>query len=311
MKRKTLLRLVAIVALLAVIALYMDPSKTLLGWVRGETFFENLPTSYWVGALTSKDPSAQADAIRKLTDAKTASVPVLVELVESNPGADATSIGARTEAINLLGKVGASDQKAIDALIRSLKDTDANLRVVAAKGLRTAQVELPDSAIPTLLEMLSGKEKVTPIYVLSKFGKRAESAIPELRKLLKDEDAEVRWNASRTLGKIGAASKVALPDLYPHFEDKDDKVREHAAETIGDIGPEAAEGIPYLEKALTDPYVRVRRDAIRSLGQLGAVAKGSLPKMLPLLDDKEELVREAARKAIRILDPSINVEGKK
>lgn len=311
MKRKTLLLLVALVVLLAAIGLYLDPSRRLLGLVRGETFFQDRPSSYWAAALTSRDPATQSEAIQKLTDAKTVGIPLLVELVESNPGADATSIGARTEALNLLGKVGESDQKAVDALIRSLQDADPNLRVVAAKGLGTAKVELPDSAIPILIEMLTGKEKVTPIRVLSKYGKRAEAAIPELRELLQDEDAEVRWNASRTLGKIGPASKVALPDLYPHFGDQNDQVREHAAETIGDIGPEAAAGIPYLEKALTDPYAKVRRDAVRSLGQLGAVAKGSLPKMLPLLDDKEELVREAARKAIRILDPNISVEGKK
>lgn len=311
MKRKSFLLLLLLLAVVAVSALYLDPSKTLLGWVRGETFFANRPSSYWEGVLTSKDPSTQAEGIRKFTEAKAEGVPVLIELVKLNPGSDATSIMVRTESLNLLGKVGASTQAAIDALARSLTDSDANLRVVAAKGLKTAQLDLPDTAVPALMEMLSGTEKVTPIYVLSKFGNRAEAAIPELRKLLSDSDAEVRWNASRTLGKIGPASKVALPDLYPHFDDKDDKVREHAAETIGDIGPEAAEGIPYLEKALTDPYTKVRRDAIRSLGKLGAVAKGSLPKMLPLLNDKEEIVREAARKAIHILDPQIDVEGKK
>jgi HEAT repeat protein len=309
MSRKNLLLLVALTALVGLILLYLDPTQRLMGWVRGETFFADRPSSYWAKALTSRDPATQAEANQTLANAKSDAFPVLCEMIRNFPGKSPNGVAVRTEATSILTRTPNDDQSVTELYVELLTDPDSNLRVVAAKGLAAQQGELPENAISKLIDLLQGNEKVPPIFALSKYGSRGAPAIEPLRKLLVHADPNVRWNASRTLGKIGPAAKVALPDLLPHFQDSEDKVREHAAETIGDIGPEAASAIPQLEKSLTDPYFKVRRDASRSLGQLAPVSKASIPKLIPLLNDENEQVREAARKAIKILDPTANVEG--
>ena len=110
-----------------------------------------------------------------------------------------------------------------------------------------------------------------------------------------------RWEAIRTLGKIGRDSKPAVPMLIDALKDDDELVREHAAEALGDIG--SPEAIPHLTRALEDEAGRVRRDAVSSLGRFGPAAKAALPKAEKLLQDSEPLVREAARAALRRIDP--------
>jgi HEAT repeat protein len=117
----------------------------------------------------------------------------------------------------------------------------------------------------------------------------------------KSASALTRWEAIRTLGKIGPDAKPAMPVLIASLNDEEEKVREHAAESLGEIGDATA--VPHLIRMLGDSAARVRRDAVRSLGQFGPAAKSSLPAIEKLLTDKEELVREAAKTALRRIDP--------
>jgi len=58
------------------------------------------------------------------------------------------------------------------------------------------------------------------------------SAIPGLRKALKDNAPDVRMEAAMALGKIGANAREALPDLVAVLGDPMYKVREAAANAM-------------------------------------------------------------------------------
>jgi hypothetical protein len=81
-------RLVAAIAAILIIAfgIALALPRThfaLLGWYRGEAYFDGQPTSYWAGAL-KKDPFVgdRGDVSKKLCEGGPAAVPVLCELLD-------------------------------------------------------------------------------------------------------------------------------------------------------------------------------------------------------------------------------------
>ena len=119
------------------------------------------------------------------------SVPLLIyvlnALKDKNPYVRAT-------AAKVLGEIG--DKTAVPALIKALKDENADVCTAAAKALE-------------------------------KIGK---TAVPALIKALKDENPDVRTAAAEALGKIG--DKRAVPHLIKALKDKYFYVRTAAAKAI-------------------------------------------------------------------------------
>jgi HEAT repeat protein len=291
-------RLFLLVPLLLIItaAAWLEPTRTVRGWAAGEPFFRGRSARYWEAALTSSDPKEQDRAERALENAKAESVPVLIHLLGSS------SEGIRLDAASLLGALGPAAAPAVPALIARLNDDDPHVRAVSAQSLSAISPN-DSTVVVALIARLSGPDRDNVIRPLSAAGAEAREAVPELTKIAADASLrpKTRWEAIRTLQKIGRDAKPAVPTLIKSLEDEDDLVREHAAESLGEIGDPAA--APHLTRVLSDRVALVRRDAVRSLGQLGLSAKDALPAVKKLLDDKEELVRDAARTALRRIDP--------
>ncbi|MFO0841897.1 MAG: HEAT repeat domain-containing protein [Gemmataceae bacterium] len=305
MKKNTFwsLALVAVLAA-AVTAVWLDPTQAIRGYLQGDAFFAGRPVRYWRQALKSQDPAVQQEASRSLEQGGGAAMPVLVALLADSSADSWESAESRWRAADLLGKLGPEAADATPALLRALADDDLHVRTVAAASLGlVARKESAAEVVPGLNALVEagGPASAAASRSLSKFGPRAETAVPPLVKALKAQDSEARWNAARTLGKIGPAAQRAVPALIEAMKDGDAKVREHAAEAVGDIGPAAKDAIPALTKALADENARVRRDAVRSLGQIGPAAKSALPAVEGLLKDADANVREAATRTQRIL----------
>src|SRR5581483_6173155 len=248
---KRWLVLVGIVVTGSVVGVWLDPTCVVLGFLRGETFFEGRPTTYWHRALRSLDPKVQAVALRDLQDGGAAAVPVLIELVQLPSGTDWADVEVRCQAADLLGRLGAEARAAVPALMDALAGPDAHVRAVVAAALTTIG-GLPAESIPRWIDLLESDARLHATRALSQFGAQAKSAVIPLQNLLKDKDPDVRWNAARTLGKIGPEAKDAVPALIATLQDGEAKVREHAAESLGQIGPEAKDAVPALIQVLGD-----------------------------------------------------------
>ena len=164
--------------------------------------------------------------------------------------------------------------------------------------------DLPADALPKLI---ARSPPLEAIRAIAQYGSAAESAIPKLVELMKNDDPAVRFQAVRALSKIGAAAIPQVPAFIQMMaSDVSDKVREIAAEAIGALGPAAAakypEAIPALAKALKDQAWNVRRDAVRSLGQLGPAAKPVLAEVKALEKDDNDRVKKAAAVAVRQIE---------
>jgi HEAT repeat protein len=113
-----------------------------------------------------------------------------------------------------------------------------------------------DDALPSLRKALGDSDeqvRVNATHAISKLGRKAESALPDLIKLLRDPAAGT--NAVFALGRIG---KQAVPHLIRTIQDPDPSVRKRSAFALEQIGPDAEAAIPALERALLDTDADVR-----------------------------------------------------
>lgn len=300
--KKIVLFVVALVILLGIGAVVLDPTRVLQGYIQGERFFQGRPTSYWKRALADHNPTAQEETLKAFKGGGEAAAPVLAELLKENRKSDWAGAEARWRAAELLGEIGPDARAAVPALATALLESDPHVRKVAADALGAIHQE-PQVAVPALAEMLKTGECLDAVKALAKFGPEAHAALPALLDLLKDKDGTVRWQAVYALGKIGPEAKEAVPALLTALRtDEDPLVREHSAESLGQIGAEAKTVVPALIQALKDPDQRIRRDAARSLGQFGPNALSAIPALTELLKgEKVARVRDAADKALKIL----------
>jgi HEAT repeat protein len=141
----------------------------------------------------------------------------------------------------------------IDALVKQLKDKDADTRRAAAKELGEA-------------------------------GKDAQSATDALVKSLKDNDLFVRRFAAQALGDIEADPKVAAPALAAMLKDPKEK-KEAQQAAAGSLGKMGSSGVTPLVTAIKDDSTDndVRRKAIESAGKIGPDAKAAIPVLVAQL----------------------------
>lgn len=291
----------------AAVAVWLDPTYTVSRFLYSGPTCRGRPLAYWQQALASADPALRAETLRQLKEEGPAAVPVLLAILKEGQG-DWTATEVRCLAADLLGQTGGSSAEAIAALTAALQDPEPHVRIVAAGALGLIGPPARE-AIPALTAMLQTPQAAAAIRPLSCFGSAAQPAVPHLIPLLQHADADVRWNAARTLGKIRAVE--ALGPLLAALQDEHPAVREHAAEALGDLGPPAKDAIPALITALADEHPRVRRDAARSLGQLGPAARSALGALKELAQDPDPEVRAAAARSVRILetDPAADPGG--
>ena len=108
------------------------------------------------------------------------------------------------------------------ALYRSSADIEPFLTVL------TRQLTEPD---PLLVRASLG--------ALARLRSRAAPAVPELRALLKHQDADLRWGALETLAATGPSAHEAVSDIEPFLQDQSAQLRLAAADALRQISPPA------------------------------------------------------------------------
>ena len=128
----------------------------------------------------------------------------------------------RRLAAHALAEIGPAAPEAVPALIEAVRDLESFVRVWAAAALARVQPENPD-AIPALVAGThDGMSFVRSLaaWHLGRLGSRhprIESVVPELRKLLNDNDASVRAEALVALENLAGkgAPPAELKSLAP------------------------------------------------------------------------------------------------
>src|SRR5262249_19284187 len=128
-----------------------------------------------------------------------------------------------------------------------------------------------------------GGVRVAAAEALAAIDPRAPDSLATLRKLLRDDSAEVRAQAATALGGVfGAEARPAAPDLLKALWDEAAQVRSCAAESLGRVGPGAENAAPALAALLTgegEPD-HVYSAAAEALGRLGPAARAAAPTLV-------------------------------
>jgi len=203
--------------------------------------------------------------------------------------------------------------------------------------------EIGPEALPAILNIIADERKtvdfrrmalyslrlmLTPYSVTAHLDKGSQKkAAVVLKKVLKDENEDLRSDAVRLLETIGVNAREAVPDLIESLKDPslhfrisaakaiyaidhsnlsglpvlidlldDDSIRESATEVIqliAQFGDKAAPAVPKLIRGLNDSNSDIRLAAVKALGKIGSAAKGAIPYLEQAVKNHEELRMDA------------------
>jgi HEAT repeat protein len=215
-----------------------------------------------------EDPAQRMDIVDALASLGARVVPSCIESLEQKSP-------LRDSAIQLLIKLGPTAAPAVDALRKTLKDPQTELRREA-------------------------------MFALGAIGASASAAVDEIAAQLADKDAEVRHAACYALGKIGPAAAAALPKLQAATEGDDAFMQIAAVWAAMKIAPQDEElkrrAVPLLVKGLTDEREHIRIECAYSLGELGRTAQPAVAALQQAQqqDDSQD-VRTAIAEALELI----------
>jgi HEAT repeat protein len=244
----------------------------------------------------------------------------------------------RSLAVDALAEIGADARTAVPSISQRLTDEAIGTRIAAAYAL--ARIDPPnDAAVEVLIEGL-GYVDVAFREALrrhagadwQKRGNVMEIQTRDGQRILNHEDG-VRNSAALALGRVGPSASRAIPALTTALGDEHSGVQHDAIDALGRMGPAARSAVPALIDALAsgnssgaalalgrigfDPTdlplllralknpdnSRLRAAAARVLGEIQMKDENVVTSLRMLLEDEDPAVREAARTALRTLDP--------
>lgn len=205
-----------------------------------------------IAALGDSDARVRftaAMALARLRDAR--AVDALVALLSAKPTGGGIfrddAVFGRWAAVNALGAI--SDPRGLDALVRSLKDPNAGVRVAAARALAALQEPRSVDALVSAQQSERGKLLGPMTRALGALG--GPAVIEPLVSALSDKAPQVRWEAAQVLGHLKDAR--AIQPLARALSDEAGSVRLEAARALEGYGDAVADST--LRSASQDLWV--------------------------------------------------------
>lgn len=227
---------------------------------------------------------------KKGKDAELA-VPALVRALKDQDA------DVRSAVLYALGQLGPIAKNSADDVVLATKDKETKVRLVAVQTL--GELKIINDKVLTALMNATTEDEVGPyaINAIGTLGPDAADAVPALARAF--AKPALRQHAAWALGKIG---KKAMGVLGPAMKDQNVDVRIDAVLGMALVGEP---GLIYLEKALeSDPEVNVRLNAANGIGKWGAVAKDSVPCLITALQkDKDDDVKVRVAQALGRIGP--------
>ena len=245
------------------------------------------------------DPAAQprevvGSTIIALRDLSLMAAGARLGALAADPDVDGT---LRMEALTTIAAMKAIDQLPI---VQDLITDD--WPALRAAAIRAAAAIDPDTFTLILSGLEIDRHWVGRAALAEALGAQpAETALPRLMTLLKDEDKRVVPHVLRSLVRQKAPEAESI--LYTHLKEADDVIRETAAELIGQTKP--AGGLAALREAYAagqpDAAYSARAAIVSAMAAYGADGADGVRAALA---DKDWAVRVRAAELLTKLDPS-------
>lgn len=184
-------------------------------------------------------------------------------------------------------------KEAVPLLLEALDDRTGEVRAAAARSLGRLR---DPSAIEPLMVCLVAR-RVPRGMAGTALLDLGPTAIPELRRIARHDDPQVRATAITVLGLVGDSGESDV--LLHAITDPSADVRAEAARALGRIG--AADAEPALMTALEDRVPFVRAEAATSLGAIDA--RSAVAQLVEVARSDRFRPARAAAQAVAEIDP--------
>ncbi|WP_299461189.1 HEAT repeat domain-containing protein [uncultured Gimesia sp.] len=252
--------------------------------------------------LTSSSPVVRAQAALAIGDFGAAGKSAVTELTKLLSD---TELNVQLDAAAALGEIGPNASAAVPQLAAAMQAGPTSLTLTSASALAS----IGEASVPALNEMLvkDSRLKLLAIHVLGEIGASSKTAIPELLKLTKSDDAEIRETAIVSLGEMGPAAISAEPELLNLLETGTGKTRNTAVYALSKIGSKKALPLikKYAETSTEDERFRLvcAWAMLRANPTDPAIVKTALPGLIKVLAEENPLLRREAANAISLAGP--------
>ncbi|MHC5539213.1 HEAT repeat domain-containing protein [Singulisphaera rosea] len=244
------------------------------------------PTHRWI--RTIRDPDGGIGRWEYATRALRGRDPSVSPALATSALIDAlrdSNWNVRSDAASVLGQGGKKAESAIPALIATLHDRRAMVRVGAMRSLAEITNDGGrgrEEVITALIEALNDQgafvreTAARELALVVKPGDpEADDAISALESRLVDQSPAVRVSASWCLTRLGHGH-VCIPALVAALDDSETMVRSLAVATLGAVKPATAEAISAVEIRVRDEdNSYIREEAEKALMRLKGETKSS------------------------------------
>ena len=149
----------------------------------------------------------------------------------------------------------------------------------------------------TLATALASADKKTAqasANALTMIGATSKVVLEEIVAAM-DNPVAAKTDLAMLLSKFGKDAKPAVPNLVKWLDDTSPITRQRSAYALSEIGgADIVSAIPGLLRMLDAEQGFVREKATVALGSIGKEARGAAPDLIKVLGDKNEHVRSAA-----------------
>ena len=128
-----------------------------------------------------------------------------------------------------------------------------------------------------------------------------EKYLAIMKEMLRDKKPDNRVLAADSLGRMGPAAGEAVPDLIRVLNDEEASVHLRAVSALAEIGTAA---VPALIAALNHQDTTIRCGAVDALGVMGPGAKGAVPALVILLSDQDYPLSRHSASALGLIGPA-------
>ncbi len=227
-------------------------------------------------------------------------VPALCRAIERD---DERTCAAAAQA---LGSIRAQPEIAVPALMKALKWRGNTGPDVAAEALAKFRGDAK-AAVPALKELakqVKEHERVAAAYALWRIEGKSDTALPILIDELRSD--RPYW-AIRRLGDIGPPAKAAVPDLTRMLKNEDDSLI--AAQALWRITQKPEPALSMAIRVLENQDARQDHStAIDILMDMGPHAKPAVPALLEIhrsaRKKADSSLQDEVEKALRKIDPA-------
>jgi HEAT repeat protein len=258
--------------------------------------YQGKTLTQWIKALKGKDVATREKAARALgvlgPRAKTAA-PALRQVLEDK--------NISVTAAEALWKV---DKTAFIQVLKNKRQAQSRwAAVLALSNLGNAAREVTPLVV-AIAKDERDSDRPHALLALGNLGGDPKVILPVLTAALRDQRGQyARIMAAQGLGCLGSKAKTAVPQLKRALEDEDAQVRVDAAGALWRVAKKADLAVPVLIKALAKDSGADRYRAMFYLGKIGKAAHQAVPALLAVWKDPKDGQREQAAKALKAIDP--------